>query len=158
MEKPRQIPFDLLSRTAYAREDFRVSSCNSEAMAWIDRWPAWPAPLLTLNGAPGSGKTHLARIWQEKSKACIPEDSEQMEDVRPDPPAFLLDDIERFIGSPERENRLFHLYNRMKEKGGAYLDHGAQSARGVEDIPAGPQVPPGGGARRRHPCRPTTRS
>ena len=28
----------------YARRDFMVAEGNREALAWIDRWPDWPAP------------------------------------------------------------------------------------------------------------------
>ena len=40
----------------------RISSSppgNREALAWIDRWPDWPAPALALGGPAGCGKTHL---------------------------------------------------------------------------------------------------
>ena len=50
-----QLTFDLaLPPPTYAREDFVVASGNREALAWIDRWPDWPAPALALASA-GSG-------------------------------------------------------------------------------------------------------
>ena len=56
-----QLTFDLaLPPPTYAREDFVVADGNREALAWIDRWPDWPAPALALSGPAGSGKTHLA--------------------------------------------------------------------------------------------------
>ncbi len=64
----QQLPFDLGTRAAYAREDFWVSPCNAEAVAWLDRFPDWPTPALILQGAPGSGKTHLAHVFQERLK------------------------------------------------------------------------------------------
>src|SRR5215510_7556403 len=59
---PSQLTFDLaLPPPTYARDDFVVAAGNREALAWIDRWPDWPAPALALGGPPGCGKTHLAR-------------------------------------------------------------------------------------------------
>src|SRR5205085_3032350 len=60
-----------LPAPTYAREDFVVAAGNREALAWIDRWPDWPAPALALSGPPGSGKTHLARIWAARASAAL---------------------------------------------------------------------------------------
>ena len=66
----RQLTFDLaLPPPTYAREDFVVADGNREALAWIDRWPDWPAPALALGGPPGCGKTHLLRIWAARAGA-----------------------------------------------------------------------------------------
>ena len=65
-----QLTFDLaLPPPTYAREDFVTASGNREALAWIDRWPDWPAPALALSGPPGCGKTHLGRIWAARAGA-----------------------------------------------------------------------------------------
>ena len=67
-----QLTFDLaLPPPTYAREDFVVADGNREALAWIDRWPDWPAPALALSGPPGSGKTHLGRIWAARAGAAV---------------------------------------------------------------------------------------
>src|SRR5205809_5405273 len=60
----KQLTFELaLPPPTFAREDFVVGDGNREALAWLDRWPDWPAPALALSGPAGSGKTHLGRIW-----------------------------------------------------------------------------------------------
>src|SRR5215467_7045912 len=69
---PNQLTFDLaLPPPTYAREDFIVAPGNREALAWIDRWPDWPAPALALGGPPGCGKTHLGKIWAARAGAQL---------------------------------------------------------------------------------------
>ncbi len=53
----------------YAEEDFCISGCNMEAFRIIKRWPNWPGHSIIIYGPAGSGKTHLAKIWQQKTKA-----------------------------------------------------------------------------------------
>ncbi len=77
---------------SYAREDFIVSGCNEHAYTYLTQWPDWPAPHLYVYGPQGSGKTHLAHIWQENSqaqyyKSCLP----PMEDI---PQPCVIEDIE----------------------------------------------------------------
>jgi DnaA regulatory inactivator Hda len=64
-----QLPLDLGFRPALGRTDFLIAPCNAAAVAWIDRWPQWPGPALTLWGPPGSGKTHLVEVWRARSNA-----------------------------------------------------------------------------------------
>jgi DnaA regulatory inactivator Hda len=64
-----QLPLDLGFRPAHARADFLIAPCNAAAVAWIDRWPDWPAPVLALWGPAGSGKTHLLEVWRARSTA-----------------------------------------------------------------------------------------
>ena len=54
---------------ATGAEDFMPAPCNQQALAWLARWPDWPAPALVLHGPPGCGKTHLAQIWAARSGA-----------------------------------------------------------------------------------------
>ena len=41
-----QFTFSFEHRPALSGEDFLVSGCNRDAVAWLDRWPDWPAPAL----------------------------------------------------------------------------------------------------------------
>src|SRR5262245_41235578 len=67
-----QLTLDLgLPPPTYAREEFVVAPGNREALAWIDRWPDWPAPALALGGPPGCGKTHLGRIWAARTGGTV---------------------------------------------------------------------------------------
>jgi chromosomal replication initiation ATPase DnaA len=64
-----QLPFDFGWRPALDRDAFLITAANAPAVAWIDRWPDWAGYVLALVGQPGSGKTHLASVWQARSGA-----------------------------------------------------------------------------------------
>ncbi|HZQ01815.1 MAG TPA: DnaA/Hda family protein [Reyranella sp.] len=119
-----QLTLDLsLPPPTYSREDFVVADGNREALAWIDRWPDWPAPALALNGPAGCGKTHLGRIWTARASARILDGGDlegksvaDLSELAEASPAILIDRAER---APERA--LFHLYNLMRERRGHLL-------------------------------------
>jgi chromosomal replication initiation ATPase DnaA len=116
----RQLVFDWPHRPALGREDYLVTSCNKDAVDWIDLWPDWPAPVLLLIGPPGCGKSHLAAVWQARTGA-----------VSVDPTA--LPDAAA-IGEADNHHRLLegasdvadhtaflHLYNQTAEHRGTLL-------------------------------------
>ncbi len=119
-----QLTFDLaLPPPTYAREDFVVAAGNREALAWIDRWPDWPAPALALGGPPGCGKTHLGRIWAARSGARTIDGAAlegksvaDLAELAAASPAIVIEDADH---APERA--LFHLYNLMRERRGHLL-------------------------------------
>lgn len=114
----RQIPLDLGHREALGREDFMVAPCNAAAVAWLDRWPAWPAPVLVLHGPAGCGKSHLAEVWRKRSGASRLDPAAL---AGMDPPAMaaaprVIEDLDRAF-DPSQEAPLFHLYNCLAESG-----------------------------------------
>lgn len=121
---PNQLTLDLLlPPPTYAREDFVIADGNGEALAWIDRWPDWPAPALSLSGPSGCGKTHLGRIWSARSGAIVMAGADlrdmnvaDLADLAAARPAVVIEQADR---APERG--LFHLYNLMRERGGHLL-------------------------------------
>jgi chromosomal replication initiation ATPase DnaA len=123
---PAQLPLELDHRPALAREDFLVVPSNEVAVAWIDRWPDWPAPALALYGPPGSGKTHLCQVWRRASGA-IEIDAAMLRGA--EPPAYLgeatacvVEDVAGCLeAEPEIARRLLHLYNMMAERRGYLL-------------------------------------
>ena len=119
-----QLIFDLaLPAPTYARADFVVADGNREALAWIDRWPDWPAPALALSGPAGCGKTHLGRIWAARTQAAIVEgkdlDGKSVADLTAMADASRAIVVEQAERTPERA--LFHLYNLVRERGGSLL-------------------------------------
>lgn len=116
--KPEQLAFSLGHRPAQGREDFWVSSSNREAVAWLDKWPDWPAPALIVSGPPSCGKTHLLQVWKREARAheISVDDITAQTGLRHK--AVMIDDAARLAGDPAREEALFHLYNMMKERNG----------------------------------------
>lgn len=120
----KQLTLNLtLPPPTYAREDFVVADGNREALAWIDRWPDWPSPALSLNGPAGCGKTHLGRIWAARSGAIAMTGADldgmsvaDLTSLAATSPAIVIERAER---APERG--LFHLYNLVRERGGHML-------------------------------------
>lgn len=121
MTNTRQLALDLPHRPAFARDDFIVSPANNEAVAWIDRWPNWPAFGLIVHGPPGCGKTHLAHVWQEYSKAQIITQEflagDNWSGFSEQVPIVVLDGIDFDVD----ERALLHLYNRLVEVQGTLL-------------------------------------
>jgi chromosomal replication initiation ATPase DnaA len=121
---PNQLTFELaLPPPTYAREDFVISDGNREALAWIDRWPDWPAPVLALNGPAGSGKTHLGRIWAARAGAEVITGADLDGKGVPELTALTVASAAIVIEGADRapERALFHLYNLMLERRGHLL-------------------------------------
>jgi chromosomal replication initiation ATPase DnaA len=117
----RQLTLELPLAPAFGPEDFFVSGSNETAYAAIERWPAWPDPVLILVGPPGSGKSHLGAIWAAKAGAKIiaaahlgGADAEELANSGP----LLIEDLE---GLGRAQTHLFHLVNLMRERGAALV-------------------------------------
>lgn len=116
-----QLVLDLGHRSAHGVENFLVAPCNADAVAWLDRWPDWPAPALALFGPAASGKTHLAHIWKTRSDArWLP--ASRLPDTAPDSIVaearnVVVDDA----GTGVDERALLHLYNMIAEASGTLL-------------------------------------
>ena len=62
---------------AYKKEDFYVSSGNQEAYDFINSWPKWIKRIVNIFGPPGSGKSHLASILENKTP-CLQINSNEL--------------------------------------------------------------------------------
>ncbi len=116
-----QLALDLGVRQALGREDFLVAPINGDAVAWIDRWPDWPAPALALVGPPGCGKTHLAHVWQVGSRAALLEADAVARWDPEDFPGAAANCIVEHADRVADEAALLHLYNFIAERSGALL-------------------------------------
>lgn len=112
---PEQLVFEMPHRAAMGLEDFLVSDSNAAAVALIDRWPDWPIGAAILVGPRGSGKTHLANVWQLRSEAALhPAVSLTRENVPAvaSAGAVIIENIETLTD----EAALFHLLNLVREQ------------------------------------------
>jgi chromosomal replication initiation ATPase DnaA len=118
MTEAAQLPFDFGHRPSTSGDDFLIAPGNRDAVAWIDRWPDWPAPALVVYGPPGCGKTHLAQVFVARSGARVMAAADVGAE-RPEPPAasLVVDDADQVTD----EEALLHLYNSLAEAGGHML-------------------------------------
>lgn len=111
-ERSRQLAFDLPHRPAFGADDFLVSACNRAAIAMIDQWPHWTNPVQLLVGAEGSGKTHLAQVWQNASGALLIDENAPLERAL-GVHSLVIDDVDR---RSYDARFLFHLINTAHEQ------------------------------------------
>ena len=97
-------------REDFTADGFIASPCNADARAAIDAWQGWPGQVMALVGAPGTGKTHLAAIWRERTGAAMLDArrlGEALESLASGTPV-LVENPDRGVD----EHGLFHLINR----------------------------------------------
>jgi chromosomal replication initiation ATPase DnaA len=107
-----QIPLPLPAVTRLGRADFIIAAGNRAAVAFIDSWPDWPGAAAALFGPPGSGKSHLAAVWAEKSQAEILDAAALCEADLARPMPLAIENLDRAPLSPAAETALFALLER----------------------------------------------
>ena len=110
-----QMPLHLPHDVAMGREDFLRGPSNEAAFDMIEHWPDWPSTWLLLAGPVGAGKSHLAKIWQERSNARII----SLAELNANDPTELVKDgaviVEDADGKERDDTALFHLLNAARE-------------------------------------------
>ena len=106
---PRQLPLDLGHEPSHAEDDFLVGDGNRLAYSRIAAWPHWPDGVTLLIGPAASGKSHLARIFADRSDALTvsPLTIGAVASV-PGKRAVVVEDVDRLDYD---EHDLFHLLN-----------------------------------------------
>ena len=117
MSEPSQLSFNLDFRPAYGRDDFFVGPANEEAISNIDKWPDWGvSPFLVIYGEEGSGKKHIASVWQSKSNAVVLDAKSfpeaDIQKILDDTPNIILHQLHLLLGDRDQEEKLFHIYNK----------------------------------------------
>ncbi|WPY96006.1 DnaA/Hda family protein [Limimaricola variabilis] len=115
-----QLSLDLPHAVSLGPEDYILSEANRAAHDMVTAM-VWPEGKLALIGPRGSGKSHLARLWQAETDAMIL----PARDLGPSLPlpgpgaAIVVEDVQRL--APAAEATLFHLHNRLAASGGRLL-------------------------------------
>ena len=119
--KSSQLPLVLPHKPLLKADNLHVGRSNRDAVAWLEAWPAWPAPALVIHGPPACGKSHLLHIWGDQSGAAVATPDTVL---RSEPPslvagqaAIAIDDAENLTGTAG-EQTLLHVYNLLAERGG----------------------------------------
>lgn len=114
-----QMPLELSFVPAHNHDDFFVTNCNQLAFHAITEWTEWPDGRLALTGPAGSGKTHLASIWSQKTGGvtlpAIDLTEKRLQSLMLER-AVAIEDVDCLSGLPvsarkQCETCLFHLYN-----------------------------------------------
>ena len=120
-----QLVLNLGHRTGFERSDLFVSECNVNAVKWLERWPDWPSLGLVIWGPEASGKSHLGKVWCDKSDSALlfPDDFDLNEppDIVKNNKNILIDGAELIIENSKRERSLLHVYNLINERRGHML-------------------------------------
>jgi len=123
-----QLSFNLKKEKIYEKYDFLVSKSNKQAYKLINKWPDWESRKIIIFGDSGTGKTHLSKIWQEKTSAIIL-NLNKFKKIKFDnfflkKKKFIIENISNFfdkIKKKDKENlekNLLHFYNLIDEKRG----------------------------------------
>jgi chromosomal replication initiation ATPase DnaA len=112
----RQLALDLPHAESFRRDDFLETPANAAALALVERWPDWPGRNAAIIGPAGSGKSHLAAIWAERSGARVVAGGAL--DAAAVPAALATGALVVEDVAPGRldETALFHLFNRARQE------------------------------------------
>ncbi|CCM75045.1 DnaA regulatory inactivator HdaA [Rhizobium mesoamericanum] len=114
-----QLPLAFSHDAATGRDDLLISERLAAAVSIVDAWPHWPSPIVILAGPVGSGKSHLARIWKDRSGAAeIHPKTGANAAVDAAKGSVLFEDVDR-LGFDDTE--LFHVINSVRENGHSLL-------------------------------------
>ena len=119
--RPRQLALALGHEESLARDDFLEGPSNATALALVEAWPDWPAPVVTLTGPESSGKSHLAAIWATVSGARVIAARALAETAPPMALATGALVIEDLGPGEFEEAPLFHILNLAREEGAFIL-------------------------------------
>ena len=111
----RQLPFEWGHEPSHHEEDFIEGEGNSLALAHIRAYPNWSGPLTLIEGPAKSGKSHLGRIWAERTGARFAGTGE-LEALAGEGGAspLVVEDVDR---AGYDEDALFHLLNQAMRDG-----------------------------------------
>ena len=110
MSELNQLLLDFDHKIEFNEHDYYVSKSNYFAFNLIQNWTKWEKKILNIYGDTFSGKTHLAKIFQNKSKALYLSDNDVSEEIFKKiklSECIVIDDFEKI----KNENLLYSLFN-----------------------------------------------
>ena len=110
MSELNQLLLDFDHKIEFNEHDYYVSKSNYLAFNLIQNWTKWEKKILNIYGDTFSGKTHLAKIFQNKSRALYLTDSDVNEEIYKKiklSECIVIDDFEKI----KNENLLYSLFN-----------------------------------------------
>ena len=110
MSELNQLLLDFDYNIEFNEHDYYVSKSNYFAFNLIQNWPKWEKKVLNISGDTFSGKTHLAKIFQNKSKALYLSHNDVNEGAFKKiklNDCIVIDDFEKI----NNENLLYSLFN-----------------------------------------------
>ena len=110
MSELNQLLLDFDHKIEFNEHDYYVSKSNYFAFNLIQNWTKWEKKILNIYGDTFSGKTHLANIFQNKSKALYLTDNDVSEEIFKKiklSECIVIDDFEKI----KNENLLYSLFN-----------------------------------------------
>ncbi|WP_342068564.1 DnaA ATPase domain-containing protein [Yoonia algicola] len=114
-----QLAFNWPTGVALGPDDFFVSEANAQAYAMLGAPDTWPERKLALIGPKGSGKSHLARIFQSQNAGQLVAAATITADFRTDAQTIIIEDFEEIPTAAEEA--VFHLHNNLRNAGGTLL-------------------------------------
>lgn len=116
-----QLAFDISLDPIYRWENFYISPSNDDAVSLLQRWPRWDNRVQLLYGPSGSGRTHIAHLWRNESRASFVDDSvlqlDYLAEYVSQNPFLIVDNADEITCY----KGLFHLYNLINEYQGYLL-------------------------------------
>ncbi len=85
-----------------------MAPCNAQALAFIESWPHWPVAVAAIFGPAGSGKTHLASIWQAASGAHTVQ-ARKLDQLLGCKGPLVVEDVDAAAPDTDRDTVLFEL-------------------------------------------------
>ena len=110
MSELNQLLLDFDHKIEFNEHDYYVSKSNYFAFNLIQNWTKWEKKILNISGDTFSGKTHLAKIFQNKSKALYLSHKDVNEEIFKKiklNECIIIDDFEKI----KNESLLYTLFN-----------------------------------------------
>ncbi len=116
----QQIPLNLTLPVSYAAENYVIDAQNTPIVTLVNQFPNWINRWVWVEGEIGSGKTHLAHMFQHKMQATqiftFHDHLEHIQEQLEQSPLFVFDD--NIPQDSKYQEKLFHMINMVNGRQG----------------------------------------